>query len=475
MPRDRAAEVAAIRHHVGGLPALLIVLVLLAVTVILAPMQARIAELRTEVDDVVEPAADLVAEAHFLLARETSALRGYLITEDSAYLGQYTSFRDREREIHLAVEALAPGLPREAAAAVRQIRILSEQWHSRLQVDEIADSEASMEATIVLLEQDLYRQTLEAAAAATVTLRRFTRERQARIDDVERNARLVYALLFLLASLVAVSTAILMARVRSLAREADSRRAEIEVAMRTTERAIAARSDLIRGFTHDVKNPLGVADGYAELLEMGLRGDLAPPQLEMLSRIRASIRGATEIIEELLDLNRLESGGLQVRRERVDLHALVGDLVNQHSGAATTAGVELRLHPAAEAAAVPPVYTDPDRVRQILQNLISNAIKYTPPPGRVDVRVDISGDGAAGDRARVVVTDTGVGIPAGEQDRVFDEFHRVPGAGAAGHGLGLAISRRIARLLGGDVTLRSDPGAGSTFELVLPLRHETGG
>lgn len=463
---------AGMGSRFGGIPGFLIVLVLLGLVVVLVPLQGRIESVREEVDEIAEPAADLVAEVQYILARQTSSLRGYLISEDSTYLEQYFELAEREREIYPELERYAVALSPHAAIDVAEFRTLSEQWHRRLEVEEIAAAGASAESAVVLLEQALYRRTLEAASEAARSIRQVTRDRQARIDRFERNVRLIYAFLFLLAALAAIVMAVLNARIRSLATEAEDRRAEMETAMKATEREASARADLIRGFTHDVKNPLGVADGYAELLELGLRGEFSGPQLETLGRIRTAIRGAIEITNELLDISRLESGGLKIRRESFDLSALVRNSVQEHLMTASAARLELRF----DAAGAPPpdttVYTDPDRVRQILQNLISNALKYTPPPGEVIVRVDFSPPEQ--DRplalARVSVTDTGVGIPAQERERIFDEFHRVPGAAASGHGLGLAISRRIARLLGGDVTVESAADEGSTFVLSLPVR-----
>lgn len=457
----------------SGVAGILIVLALLAVVVVLFPVQARIEALREEVDEIADPAADLVAEVQYLLARKTSALRGYLISHDTTYLGQYAALRARERELFPELEGYAAALSPDVAANVAEIRTLAEQWHSRLRVEEIGAADATLDATVGLLEQELYRETLDAASRAGRAIREVTRDRQARIDRIERSARIIYAFLFLLASLVALSMAVLKARVRSLAVEAENRRSEIEIAMKRMERAVAARADLIRGFTHDVKNPLGVADGYAELLELGLRGELEPRQLETLRRIRTAITGAIEITNELLDLSRLESGGLEVRREPCDLRALVNDTVQHHVDAASTAGLELCFVESAEPPQKVTTYTDPHRVRQILQNLISNAIKYTRAPGEVKVRVDYQSGSpdSPGAWARVSVIDTGVGIPIEEQDRIFDEFHRVPGSIASGHGLGLAISRRIARLLGGDVTVQSEPGEGATFVLSLPMRE----
>ena len=122
------------------------------------------------------------------------------------------------------------------------------------------------------------------------------------------------------------------------------------------------------------------------------------------------------------------------------------------------------------------VYSDPPRVQQILGNLLSNAIKYTPPPGRIDVSVaeiDVDTAARAGLWATVRVADTGPGIPADLREAVFDEFTRVSDRNTIkGHGLGLAISRRIAKLLDGDITLDEHTGKGAAFVLWLPCRDE---
>ncbi|HLL81872.1 MAG TPA: ATP-binding protein [Longimicrobium sp.] len=115
------------------------------------------------------------------------------------------------------------------------------------------------------------------------------------------------------------------------------------------------------------------------------------------------------------------------------------------------------------------IETDPARVRQVLGNLLANAIKYTPAPGRITLRMERSSLGAGGGRVAVHVSDSGPGIPHAERESVFGEFHRLHSAEqASGHGLGLAISRLIARLLGGDLTVSGEHGEGATFSLWLP-------
>jgi PAS domain S-box-containing protein len=237
--------------------------------------------------------------------------------------------------------------------------------------------------------------------------------------------------------------------------------------------AMEARSRLIRGITHDVKNPLGAADGYAQLLELELRGTLLPEQAKLVAGVRRGIHGALGMITDLLNLSQAKSGGLPVNREPSDLAALAAEAVEDARGAAESAGHVLVLDDFARV----PVDTDPARVREVLGNLLSNAIKYTPAPGTITVRTDETSDDARRPRpgrwVAAHVHDTGPGIPLGERERVFSEFHRLHTADqTSGHGLGLAISRLIARLLGGDLTVADEPGGGAIFSLWLPADPE---
>jgi signal transduction histidine kinase len=237
--------------------------------------------------------------------------------------------------------------------------------------------------------------------------------------------------------------------------------------------ATEARTRLIRGVTHDVKNPLGAADGYAQLLELGLQGELLPEQVKLVAGVRRGIHSALAIITDLLDLSLAESGGLPVHRLPVDLTALAAEAMEDYRGAAEAAGHEL----AWDGGACMPLDTDPVRVREVLGNILSNAVKYTPAPGRITVWTEVVPDGGGprpGRWAAAHVRDSGPGIPPAERERVFSEFHRLHTAEqASGHGLGLAISRLMARLLGGELTVAGEPGEGATFSLWVPADLET--
>jgi Signal transduction histidine kinase len=238
-------------------------------------------------------------------------------------------------------------------------------------------------------------------------------------------------------------------------------------------RAAEARSALLRGVTHDVKNPLGAAAGYAQLLEESVVGPLSEPQLGMVRRIHRLVRMSAQTVSDLLELARADVGDLHIEYAQTDLASIVADVVEDHRGMAQEHGVAI-----AAATEPTPLVTDPLRAQQVLTNLLSNAIKYTPRDGRIDVRI-VGNDGrrAREDRIGVEVRDTGPGIPPELRARVFEEFFRVRASTTTvnGNGLGLAISRRIARLLGGDVTYADNDGGGSVFTLWLRRVTEGGG
>lgn len=259
-------------------------------------------------------------------------------------------------------------------------------------------------------------------------------------------------------------------RERLFASERDAR-AQAERRREEVERITESRTRLMRGFTHDVKNPLGAADGYAQLLQDGILGELSDKQLDSIARIRRSIRTSLNLIQDLLELAKAEAGQLELQRVDVDAAELARDAAEDFRAQATAAGLALEIRTPAGLR----VHTDPKRVRQILSNLLSNAVKYTQR-GTIIVEGASQPDATqSGNDARIAIriTDTGPGIPEEKRETIFQEFTRLDANAQQGAGVGLAISRRIARLLGGDITLHSVEGRGSTFTLWLPCTSKT--
>ena len=243
---------------------------------------------------------------------------------------------------------------------------------------------------------------------------------------------------------------------------------EARDARRELERVMTSRERLVRGFSHDLKNPLGAADGYAELLIHGIFGEMTATQRESLESLRRSIHRALGLIDDLHELARAESGVVALRRESVHVGELVRSLYEEYRGAAHASGLALGVDAASE---VPVLVTDGGRLRQIVGNLLSNAIKYTTT-GSVTLRARTQALAQGSDGGGWVyldVIDTGIGIPVDKRAMIFEEFSRLGDGDKPGAGLGLAISERLAEALGGRILVESEIGAGSTFTVQLPL------
>ncbi|HET7231073.1 MAG TPA: PAS domain-containing protein [Longimicrobium sp.] len=246
-----------------------------------------------------------------------------------------------------------------------------------------------------------------------------------------------------------------------LFREAVDARREAEAARAQAETANQAKSAFLAAMSHDLRTPLNAIAGYTDLLEMGIRGPVNEAQLNDLSRIRRSTQHLLGLINNVLEFAKLSAGSLGYDLRDLPLSPLLDDAEIMVATQAAARGLRLSLRPC------PPgvhVRADGEKVQQILLNLLGNAIKFTPPGGVVEVESEVEGDAV-----RVHVRDTGVGIPADRLGSVFEPFVQVGGGRPGeGVGLGLAISRELARAMGGEISARSAPGQGSTFTLVLP-------
>ena len=252
---------------------------------------------------------------------------------------------------------------------------------------------------------------------------------------------------------------------RDIARSNRYRR-ELEAAKKRAEDLLDVREKLMLTITHDIKAPLGAVLGYADLLAPLLTDRR---QREYLARIGASSDHLLRLVNDLLDFHRLEAGKMDVQEEPFDPRKLFEDIVGVFEPQAVRKGLALALN--ADGELPVRVTGDAVRIRQILSNLLSNAIKFTDR-GSVAVDVSVRGTTEAGRKAlRFAVADTGKGIGDEERERIFREFVRLPSAqGIEGFGLGLSIARRLVGLLGGTMALQSRPGAGSRFEVSLPVR-----
>ena len=239
---------------------------------------------------------------------------------------------------------------------------------------------------------------------------------------------------------------------------------ELERQRGIAEDANRAKSAFLASMSHELRTPLNAIGGYVQLLEMGIHGPVTAAQAEALGKVARSQRHLLRLINEVLNLARIEAGGVHYEMRRVVLREVVDAVLPMVEPQMSERGLACEIQVPADLA----VHADRDKTEQVLLNLLGNAVKFTPRGGRV--RVEAASVEHSSPRVQLRVEDTGVGIPADRLEQVFEPFVQVntdPRRRAEGTGLGLAISRDLARGMGGDLRVESVPGEGSTFTVTL--------
>ena len=242
-----------------------------------------------------------------------------------------------------------------------------------------------------------------------------------------------------------------------------TRTEELEKERLIADRANRAKSEFLAVMSHEQRTPLNAIGGYADLLEMGVHGPLSDAQLEAVVRMRRSQRHLLRLINDVLNLARLESGRVEYNIAPVPLRAVVDNVLPMVEPQLSARRLRLELDVPTDLV----VRGDREKIEQVLLNLLSNAIKFTPGEGCIRVEAAAAGSEMVALRVR----DTGVGIPANRLQQVFEPFVQVDASHtrrAEGTGLGLAISRDLARGMGGNLDVESTVGEGSTFTVTLP-------
>ena len=250
--------------------------------------------------------------------------------------------------------------------------------------------------------------------------------------------------------------------VRLSSRSSALAKANVELAARSAEaeQANNAKSQFLATMSHELRTPLNAIIGFADLMHDGRLGPVSEHHRESLDDIRGSARHLLDLINEVLDLARIESGRIMLDIQSIDPVEVVSAAVDSVRSLAAERDLAVTL----EAQSIDNVALDPARLRQVLLNYLSNAIKFTPEGGLVQVRVLREADELV-----LEVIDTGGGIAPEDQARVFGEFEQLHGTAYGGTGLGLAVTKRIIEAQGGTVGVRSTPGYGSTFFARLPV------
>jgi PAS domain S-box-containing protein len=255
------------------------------------------------------------------------------------------------------------------------------------------------------------------------------------------------------------------ARLTELNAELQRQVAAARAAQEQAEKASQAKTEFLRIMSHELRTPLNAISGYTDLIETGVAGQLPATYADYLGRIKANQVHLLQMINTLLDLSRVEGRNVQLRSEAIPVAELFSRVETMTAPQASAKGHAFQIRTPPDDLAV---IGDAERVLQVLLNLVSNAVKFTPDGGTISLEAR-----AAGNNAAISVTDTGPGVAAADRDRIFEPFVQVDRSLSRGHegaGLGLAISRDLARAMHGDIMLHESASGGASFTLLLPRR-----
>jgi len=243
---------------------------------------------------------------------------------------------------------------------------------------------------------------------------------------------------------------------------------ELERRNLEVERADRLKSEFLASMSHELRTPLHTIIGFSELLGEEIQGPLTPKQRRFVEHIHRDSQHLLELINDILDLSKIESGRVELRREVFESSTEIAETLDSVRLSAENKGIDLRSRIEGRW----PLDADKVRFREVLLNLLSNALKFTPSGGSVTVEI---GDSESADFSCISVQDTGVGIAAGEEESIFDKFYQVGSTTKGvreGTGLGLTITRHIVELHGGRIWVKSEVGKGSRFSFTMPRREQ---
>jgi PAS domain S-box-containing protein len=239
---------------------------------------------------------------------------------------------------------------------------------------------------------------------------------------------------------------------------------QLRISRDLAERAGRAKTDFLARMGHELRTPLNAILGFGQLLELE-QDNLSASQREGVNHILTSGEHLLDMIEGVLDLSSIKAGTFDAKRQRILIRPLVDECLAQVEESATAAGIELT----GPSGTLPDVVGDPEGIRQVLLNLLTNAVKYNHPGGRVVLWVETMADG----KVRITVQDTGIGIPAEDQARLFQPFERGAANWTPGAGLGLSVCKSLVDLMGGEIGYLSEVATGSRFWFELPAAPQS--
>jgi two-component system, NarL family, sensor histidine kinase BarA len=418
-----------------------------------------------------------------LLADATDSIELY------AYLNTSRAGRAALSDVVAAVKSLEPGDDGEArytcvtGALYRVVAVVydSRQIGRMILGPFVADPEAGPPARLLTLDAQLEQENLRAL------FRKLPRGDEQTISRVARHLASVLDLLLFSGHRALLTSNMHLASVRESFRELEDKNQKLQVAYDRLKELDRLKSNFLATVSHELRTPLTSIIGYSEMLVEGLAGELSAEQRDFVQTIRDKGDQLLALIKGLLDLSKLESGTMSLRKNNVDVAALIKDVVSTMAPTARKKEVELAYE---VERGLPQIWADAERLRQVFLNLTENAIKFTPVSGSVRLTARITGmDAAAGAEAggmvllgarrtaiEISVADTGIGIPENERNRVFDAFYQVDSSStreAGGTGLGLSIVKRLVDGHDGSVRITSNQPRGTVFMVTIPVKRAT--
>ncbi|MDY7040784.1 MAG: ATP-binding protein, partial [Chloroflexota bacterium] len=273
--------------------------------------------------------------------------------------------------------------------------------------------------------------------------------------------------LFASQAALAIENAILYEETVRMVEQLEMTNAQLQEAMQQSLEADRLKSEFLASMSHELRTPLNAIIGFSEVILEGIDGPLTETQEMDLTAIHEAGKHLLSLINDVLDLAKIEAGRMKLQMKKIDLNELVSEVLSTTDASAREKDIALVSE---TAPALPPIFADSQRVRQILLNLISNAIKFTNN-GSVTVRADMADD----ENITVSIIDTGIGISAEHIAIIFEEFRQADGSSTrkyGGTGLGLPLSKRLVELHGGQMWVESEVGRGSTFSFTLPVSKD---
>jgi len=429
----------------------------------------KLAEATRQVGDT-EAVLEQVDNVRTSVATAAMAQRDFILTGVETHLGRFTSERlsavngiDRLRE-----------MPSLDAGAARKIDSVSALLHSHFEtLDTVAQvrRRSGVDAATAAIRADERVRRARLVEASLAELRQDQSSLFGARSRAQANRATDAAILLAIGLLISfIAAALALANIRrylSQRRKLELQRTAVlereQAARSAAEEANRAKTDFLRMISHELRTPLTAIQGYLELLEMGIYGGLTEEQVSVLRRIESNERHLLAIINDLLDFARVDARRVELRIAPLpvrDIRLAVDPVCRPQIDSKQ---LNYAWHASDDQLVV---RADREKVRQIVVNLVSNACKFTPRGGAIDVGCVRS------DRAvELRIRDTGPGIPSHKLDAIFEPFVQLDNGltrSQTGTGLGLAISRELARAMGGDLTVSSNVGQGSTFTLVLP-------